>query len=370
MKILQTCCSFSWGGLEMQTLNISKLLSDRKHDVTLLCPNKSFLEKEGKTLGLNVEPIYGNNKNFVTTLYHIQKLLKSRIFDVIHTQISHDLWSLVPAMKLANCKARFFLTKRMASSINKKDLLHRFLYKRLDGIISISNFIRQNVIDTCPIDPQKVHTLWNAIDVDKYDPKLYSKTDVRNELGIDQDSLTVGLVGRFTKMKGHREFLFAAKKIKEETNLDVLFLLVGGVSHGENKYAEEIKELVKELQLESHVMFTGWSDNIPQMMAAIDILTFPSHKESFGNILLEAMAMGLPIIASNSGAVPEIVIDRETGFLVPPKDADSLAQKIIILLKYESIRNKFGQAGRKRVEKKFLINPFIEALENHYNYTQ
>ncbi len=124
--------------------------------------------------------------------------------------------------------------------------------------------------------------------------------------------------------------------------------------------------MVTELQLDSKVIFTGFSKDIPRMMSAIDILTFPSHKESFGNILLEAMAMRLPVVASNSGAVPEIVIEGETGFLVPPKDANPLSEKIMILLQDQSLRENFGLAGRKRVEKYFLIDSFIEALEGHY----
>jgi glycosyltransferase involved in cell wall biosynthesis len=350
----------------MYTINISKMLSERGHKVTLLCPKESFLEKEANNLNLNVESLLGNSPLIFSSSYKIYQLLKSGRFDVIHTQLSHDLWTLVPTMKLGRCNTKFLLTKHMASSIKKKDFLHRFLYKRLDGILCISNFIRQNVIETCPVEPQKVHTLWNAIDVDRYKPEIYNKTDVRKDLGIDKEALVVGLAGRFTKMKGHKEFLYAAKQIKDETDLNVLFLIVGDASYGEESYGEEIRALVTELQLDSKVIFTGFSKDIPRMMSAIDILTFPSHKESFGYILLEAMAMRLPVVASNSGAVPEIVIEGETGFLVPPKDANPLTEKIMILLQDQSLRENFGLAGRKRVEKYFLIDSFIEALEGHY----
>ncbi len=114
-------------------------------------------------------------------------------------------------------------------------------------------------------------------------------------------------------------------------------------------------------------ILTGFQKDIPRMLSAMDILAFPSYRESFGNTLLEAMAMQLPVVASNSGAVPEIVIDGETGLLVPPKDADQLAKKMLALIENPSLCHQMGFAGRNRVENSFGFDIFIETLEKHYN---
>ncbi len=366
MTILQTCGSYNWGGLEMQTVNISEKLSKRGHDVALLCPKKSILEEKANNLGLDVKPLFWKNYNLANLIYDTQKLLKVKKYDVIHLQSAHDLWNIVPAIKLAGYKPRFILTKRLACSINKKDLHHRLVYKHLDVVVSISNFIKKNVIDTCPVDPKKVYTLWNAIDTQKYNPDLYSKNEIRRSLGMDENTSVIGLVGRIAKMKGHKEFIYAAKKILDETDLKVHFIIVGDAGNEENGYSNEVYKLVEELELQSHITFTGWMDNIPRIMAAIDIIAFPSHKESFGNILLEAMAMKVPVVASNSGAVPEIILDGKTGLLVPPKNADMLAKKLMELLQNKSLRVKLGIEGRKRIEQHFLINSYIDELENYY----
>ena len=144
------------------------------------------------------------------------------------------------------------------------------------------------------------------------------------------------------------------------------FIIAGGASRNENEYEEEIKKLAFELQLNNRIIFKGFTDELPNLMSAVDILAFPSYKESFGNILLEAMALELPIVGSNSGAVPEIVVDGETGFLVEPKNFLKLAQKILLLINNRKLIKQMGLAGRKRVEDYFGFDSYIKKLENFY----
>ncbi len=370
MQILQTCGSRSWGGLEMQTLKISQSLVDRGHNVTLLCPRDSTLEKEARNQNIKVSPLFEKDLRSLSVMNQIKCLLQTNTYDIIHTHLSHDLWTLVPAMRWIGYKAGFFLTKRMASSLNKTDSLHRFLYQRLDGIFTISNFIRQNVIDTCPVKPEKVHPLLNSLDIDNYNPHHHDQAKIRKEFGIDQKTPVVGIVGRFTPMKGHIEFIHGAQQIKNKMGSNIIFLIVGKASYGEESYEREIRDLVTRLQLDKQVVFAGHRHDIPRVLTAIDILAFPSYKESFGNTLLEGMAMKLPIVASNSGAVPEIIIDGQTGLLVPPKDANLLAEKILYLLRNPAMCQKLGNAGRKRVEKYFKFDDYISKLERFYREKQ
>ncbi len=189
---------------------------------------------------------------------------------------------------------------------------------------------------------------------------------VRRELGISQHATLVGMVGRMSPGKGHEEFLNAAKKITRESDMDLQFLVVGGTSFGENEYEMQINSLVHELDLDSVVHLTGFRKDIPRMMSSLDILAFPSHEESFGITVTEAMAMKLPVVASGNAGVLDIVVDGATGVLVPPKNYQALADGILKLAKDSSMRKRFGEAGRKRVEEMFSVQAVVEKLESFY----
>lgn len=370
MKILQTCGSASWGGLEMEVLKISVALRDLGHEVVLLCPEKSTLFEEAQKSGLKPVSAFSKGTPFYKTIKHLAKILRDENFDVIHCQLSHDLWTLVPAIRFRRYKAKFLMSKHVASRVKKKDIFHSFLYRRLDGIITISDFIRENVIDTCPVKPEKVKTIYNGIPDQLYNATNKDTNSLRSEYNIGRNTILVGLVGRLTLMKGHQEFLRAARIILDSTlareKNDVLFLVIGGASYGEEAYETSIHLLAKELDLGDHLIFTGFKNSITEVMAELDILAFPSHKESFGNTLVEGMSMSLPVVASDSGAVPEIVTDGIEGYLVPPKNPEMLAEKLIDLIKSKEHRKIMGNAGRKKVGEKFLFSNFVATLEKIY----
>jgi glycosyltransferase involved in cell wall biosynthesis len=114
------------------------------------------------------------------------------------------------------------------------------------------------------------------------------------------------------------------------------------------------------------VTFCGFRADIPEVMASMDILAFPSHAEAFGDVLIEAMAMKLPVVSTNCDGVLDIVIDGETGIHVPPRDAQSLADALIVLIQDDERRRLFGEAGRKRVERLFDLRLRTEKMEELY----
>ncbi len=366
MKILQSCGSRSWGGLEMQALLISKELRKRGHDVSLLCRPRSTILKEAYSAGVPTIGMIGDDNQAFGTIKDLSKLLKSYQFDVIHTHLSHDLWWLVPALKLASSDARLFLTKHMASGVKKTDPLHRFLYGRLQGTFAISNYIRTSILNTCPVPESEVYVLPPAISLEIYDPSLFVKAEVRNELRIPENAVAAGMVGRITPGKGHEEFFRAAKRLKESSQLDFRFLVIGTASFGEEGFGHKMKDLVDELGLTGFVQFTGYRKDIPRLLSALDVLAFPSHEESFGLALIEAMAMKVPVAASASAGVLDIVVDGKTGILFPPMDYLALADCILRLASRADLREEFGKVGRKRVEELFSVNTLISNLERYY----
>ena len=351
----------------MQALLVSRELQRRGHDVSLLCVPRSRILKEAYAADVPAVGLLGDDKQALGTIKDLSKFMKSYNFDVVHTHLSHDLWWLVPALKLSSSKAKLFLTKHMASGVKKTDPLHRFLYGRLQGTFAISDYIKTSVLNTCPVPESDVHILPPGISLDTFDPSLYKKSEVRSELGIPENVIMVGMVGRMSPGKGHEEFLRAAKTLMESSSLNLQFMVVGSASYDEESYETKIRGLADELDLGKVVQFTGFRKDIPRLLSALDILAFPSHEESFGLALLEAMAMKLPVVASGNAGVLDIVVDGETGTLAPPKNYQSLSEGISRLVHDPLLRRKYGEAGRKRVEESFSIESVVKKLEVFYS---
>ena len=350
----------------MQALDIAMLLQQIGHDSWVLCTDGSTLANECAKKRINTQAVFTGRKMF----HHLGKLvafLRHVKPDIIHTHHSHDLWLLVPAMHMAGSRAKLFLTKHMASGVKKTDPLHKYLYNRVDAIFAISNYIRQSVINTCPVSEDRVCLLPNAIKLDQYNHTLYDRNEIRAELNIKSDTMVIGMIARMTPGKGHEEFIHAARLIRNVYPLPVCFMIIGGASHGEDRYAESITQLADRLFQENEILFTGFRKDIPRLLMAMDILAFPSHEESFGLVLLEAMAMNLPVVASSGGGVSDIVVNKETGILVKPRDADDLATGLLQLMLNSQKRARFAASGRMRVEQYFSDQKFTNDLLAFYS---
>lgn len=363
-KVIISCGSYSWGGLEMVALQNAVKLKEKGHNIKIISASESRFQSEAVSAGIDTIPIFSKDYRLLSSITKLKKLIREFNPDIIHTHLSHDLSVITPALKSAKSNAKLFLTKHMASGVKKKDIFHRYLYSRLSGIFSISNYINESVINTCPVPVSKIHILPNGIDLKEFD-EAYDKSQLRTELGFPNDKILIAIIGRMTPGKGHEEFLRAMKIINQAHGDKAYYLIVGSPSFGEEEYENKIKSLAKELNI-PNLMFTGYAANIPKILSAIDILAFPSHNESFGVTLLEAMASRLPVAAGGNAGVLDIVVDNETGLLVEPKNPEQLAGALIKLIEDEQLRKTLGMAGRKRVEEKFNIDNIIDKLINYY----
>jgi len=256
------------------------------------------------------------------------------------------------------------LTKHVGSFIVKKDFLHRWIYNRLTYALAISTIIQKNLIDTCPLPESKVLLLHDGIDINRFNPEKADAQKVRKEFKIDENEILIGMVGRFSPGKGHEEFLFAAHALNKKHDL-LKFMIVGEPSRGENKYADTIKKLALDYQLKN-LIITGYRSDIPEVLAAMDIFVFPSHAESFGLALAEAMAMGKPSVCSNAEGILDIATDNETSLLFENKNAYDLLKKIAMLIESAELRKRFSNAARKRAVGQFDLEILTDRVVDIY----
>ena len=182
----------------MQALELSVGLRKRGHDVTLALPPGSRLASEAARHELTLLPLDVSGYVHPLIVRHLSRALRSGSTDVIHCQHSRDLATVVPAMQLCGRIIPIVLSKRVGSSITKKDLFHRYTHRHISRVLAISDVIHRNVLATTPVPPERVLTVHDAVDTTVFSPDTVDRFRVRREAGMPDDALVVGFVGRFS----------------------------------------------------------------------------------------------------------------------------------------------------------------------------
>lgn len=207
----------------------------------------------------------------------------------------------------------------------------------------------------------------NAIDAGRFTAtQAQDGMILRREWGIDEEVCLIGVVGRLHTWKGHLVAVESARLLRD-THPQLRFVFVGDVVPGAPGPRIAIEQAIQAHRLVDRVRLVGYCDRIPAVMAAVDVLVLPSTSpEPFGMVLLEAMAAGKPVIATAHGGPTQIVVDGETGILVPPGDPVALANAVSDLAGDATLRARMGAAGRRRVLSTFSFDRHVDAFEALY----
>ena len=288
-----------------------------------------------------------------STVIRLVKLIKEEKISLVHSNSHSD----APYGILA-CKFRKIPVISHIRDIIQSDKVDKYLLKHADRIIAVSN-AAADAFKGMKDSDEKLLVINNSLDMNKFK----ATEDIREKLNISGDDMVIGIVGQISRLKGHDVFLKAASIIMKE-NKRVKFLIIGEVRRERDQGLCEA--LINKLNLKENVIFTGYRDDVANLMASIDILAFPTLKESFGRSAIEAMAHAKPVVASNVGGVPEIVIDGKTGTLVPPGSPEKLADGLLELINDKKKREDMGNEGLRVVREKFDIKDMMNRIENAY----
>jgi glycosyltransferase involved in cell wall biosynthesis len=238
------------------------------------------------------------------------------------------------------------------------------LGRRMKAVICISAAVRDNFTKVGVTDLPFV-TIHNGLDPAQM--KVTREADeIRAELGLPASARLVGIVGNIKPWKGQEVVVRAMAKLRDEFP-DVVCLLIGDTSPDDMRYRVSVNALIGELGLTGRVLVTGFKQDIANYVNALEIQIHASvAPEPFGRVLLEAMALEKPVIASGDGAVPEILVDGQTGYLFPPNDSDALAARLRELLGDASLSHAMGRAGRTRLEAEFSITRNVAETQKLY----
>lgn len=238
--------------------------------------------------------------------------------------------------------------------------IKNYLLPKADGIITVSRAQKRLFKSFDGLD-KRIQVIPNGVDYQRF--KDATGDHVREELGIKPNQLLVGIVGPVSRHKGVEEFIQAAHKIVTSYP-DAKFLVVG--PDRPRAFLDELKHLVSTLKIEKSVIFTGFRKDIPEVMTALDILVTPSRVEAFGRVLLEAMAAGTPVVASQVGGIPEVISSHDLGILVPPESPEKLATAIESLAADPDRRIHISTTAQKHVADNFTIENHTRQVQTVY----
>jgi len=349
MRIGQIDKQMKWSGQTRQTFLIAETLRQRGNEVFVVCQPGSAIGKRAAEVGIQVIHLSMRGwRIFPSAMRLIWRLWRRRC-DILHAHGGRDhvlaMLAGVPAPG-----AKVIRTKNNLTTVRNPIFCRWFTRK----LIAVSEAARK-VLLKAGVEPGQIRKIHNGIDTDEFKPAPPDAA-LLAQFGIQPGDFVIGAVARMgSKSKGIPVLLRAAVKVLAKAP-QVRFLLVG-------RSNPSIAEHAQSLGLGARVIFTGFRSDMPKVFSVMSLCVQPSVNEALGCSILEAMAMGKPVVATRTGGIPEVVIEGETGLLCAPQDADDLARVLLELVNQPATLAEMGRRARERALKTFDLTRMVDALE-------
>jgi lipopolysaccharide heptosyltransferase II len=351
MNILQVLPELNSGGVETGTLDLAKQLIMHGHKAVVI-------SNGGKQLGALLSlgaihyklPVHDKSPfTMLSVVGRIKDIIKKEDIDIVHARSRAPAFSAFLAAHIS--KTPFLTTCHGYYS--------KHLFSRVMGwgklVIVPSNVVARHMINNFRVPRERIRLIPRGVDLDRFSYKNPIDKQGKQEYSI-------GIIGRITPIKGHIFLIRAISKVARIAP-NIKLYIIGNPPAGKLKYKQELEVLVRRLALTQYIDFSGDCDNIPEMLNNLDLLIVPSvGEETFGRVIIEAQAAGVPVIASRIGGIVDILKENDNGILVNPRDYSGLADAILRVIKDKNIQEKLSTRGRLSVERYFT-------LETMYNNT-
>lgn len=365
MNILYTCLSRSWGETEQYTVKVIKNLIAKGIEVELVCFPESRLHIECNNLSLMIHPLPVKVYFSFFQSLKLAGLIRRRRFQLIHSQNSRDLWIVSPALKMMKRKVPLILSKHLLSDVDKKDKAHTIIYKKISKAIAVSNNVKENLINTCPIKEDKIIVIPNCVDSMEFNNNNESRNLIRNEFNIKDDETLISVVIKSNNAESYRKTIkYMSEKFSENKNVKILFL--GELFRGEEHFVDEVKEFCLKNNF-NKVIFAGNKLKYENILSAVDLFIYNSTTESFSLRVVEAMAAGCVVLCNQQKGIEDIITNNKNGFVFNDMFGDELNIKINKLIDNQNYFIEFQNNSLTLVKEKFDLNIHTEQLLKLYN---
>lgn len=341
----------TWRGGQQQVGYLVGAMNKLDYHTAVICQPGSILEKFCREKSIPCKSITMIGEMDFFAGFKISRICKRQNYNVLHLHSGHALAIGIWA-KLFHSKLKLIASRRVDYHI-KKNWFSQFKYKSrfVDKIVCISEAI-ENVLIEDGVPQDKLVTIHSGIDIKKFS-NMHPPENFKRDLGIAENKILVGTIAAMSGQKDYPNLLKAAKIVVEQ-NDDVFFCAVG-----DGPDRQKIIKMADEFGLMNRFIFVGFRKDIGNFLKTFDIFVLASKKEGLGTSILDAQAVGLPVIACEVGGIPEIISDGINGLLVPPRNDQKLAEAILKLVNGAELRNKLGKKARESV-KQFDIQRTVE----------
>jgi glycosyltransferase involved in cell wall biosynthesis len=364
-RVLLFTDSFIRGGTERQFVRLVRNLDRSRYDIRIAClQRRGPLLTEIETLGMPITEFPINSLYNLRTAKLFIRLVRFLRRERIHVLHAFDFYAdvfAVPAARIAGVPVVLASRRELLDlrSLWQRRAV-RFACRLATGVVVNSRAAGADLLNTDPSGEERVHVIPNCIDLQHFRPSM-PRNEVRSILGFGADSPLIGTLCNLRAEKNVEMFLQAARQV-QLTFPESRFVIVG-----DGPERERLQRLADELGLSGAVLFLGDRGDVSDLLGALDLFVLTSRTESFPNAILEAMSVGCPAVATLVGGVAELVREGENGFLVPPGESGTLAERIIELLRDPARRQAMGRAGRLRVKREFLAGQVSKRLQDLYS---
>ncbi len=359
----------AWGGAEVYLTQVMTGLKRAGLEPHLFCADRREIDHWVDDLrgrGIRVE-LYRPTKEW-NPLGIAVALRCLRGYELVHINKTHARNSLpaVVAARLAGA-AVLVTTEHLVTPVESHfplgqriiEGLVRWTNRFVDRIIAVSELSRDMLIENYRVPPSVIAAIRNGIDFSPFERDI-DATGIREEFGLGAHDRVAVFVGRMTERKGHTFALQAVASILESVPGYKLLLV------GEGELEEDLKTQARNLGVDGSVVFAGFRRDIPELLAASDLLMLPSESECLPITILEAMASGLPVVAADVGGVSEEVEDGVTGYLIESRDAGALAEAVVEVLGSPDLGASMGAAGKRKAVSEFGIDECVRSVLSLY----
>jgi glycosyltransferase involved in cell wall biosynthesis len=333
----------AFGGMEIQMVKRAADAIRNGESSLFVGQPSSRVEKFALSMKIPVEAIKIRT-GYVDLIaaHRLGRIMKARSSNICVVGASKHLSLALLARKLLVPDLAVIFYQQLHASSKKKDPFHNWVYRNLDGAVVLTQKLKDSLADRTILPKEKIRVIPYGIEVSAFDPARHSKDENRRQFDLPEDRFLVGLVGRIEEAKGQDIAIEAFQK----ANLPNAMLVICGAAQTKD-YLDHLRERAAALKVEKSVRFLPFTTEIPALMNAFDLSLLPSRGETFGLVVIEAMAAGVPVIGTDAEGVPEIIRQEENGMLVPPGDIGALASAMRRLTEDGGLRERLGKQARQ-----------------------
>lgn len=364
MRILHISSAQTFGGGERYLADMANALAARGHDVYAAVRPNSPLLAELNLPNTNVTEVPLRNALDAKSASALLRFIRKQKIEIVHAHMARD-YPLAAYAALRNQGVRLIVTRHVLFPLNR---LHKITLRRVARVIAVSEAVGRHLRAQQLVPADKISVVHNGIDLERvalarsrFDrEKFYARWE------LPESSMLVGSVGALTPLKGHDDFLRAAVRIGEAFP-NAFFVIAGTDSSPIQANRSHLERLIQEYGLTNRVRMIGWVDELTWLFCALDVFVSASRTESFGLAIVEAMAGGAAVVATETEGAKEILRNGETGLLVPVGDVEALTESVKALLADPRERDRISNRAREAATSRFGLDRMVDQVEGIYS---